>query len=317
MNTTLAERIYTTIKNHGKPMKIKEIASEIDDKPETTIRGRLYRHLKDRFVRVARGVYWIVGEGITSSCLVVEGNGRDLSNLEDESVDAIVTDHPWEDKKSNTGGSRKFVSSYEDTAFRYTQEDFDEKARVLREGSFLVEFIPAENENNYQYLYEMKRMAEKAGFRYYSKVAWKKGTFVSNTGRKSKNTEEVLFFTKGKARNLRPDQKKIKATGFHHTMSGAKGMLPTMFDVQPPSRKERVHQAEKPIELYEEIIELITEPGEIVLDQFAGSGNMGIAAITKKRFGILYELLKESVEGIKDRLTSFCGIEREPYVMTS
>ena len=31
-----------------------------------------------------------------------------------------------------------------------------------------------------------------------------------------------------------------------HFMSGVKGMLPTVFDVEPPSKKERKHQAEKP-----------------------------------------------------------------------
>ena len=31
-------------------------------------------------------------------------------------------------------------------------------------------------------------MAEKSGFKYFAKVAWKKGNFISNTGRKSKNT---------------------------------------------------------------------------------------------------------------------------------
>ena len=63
--------------------------------------------------------------------------------------------------------------------------------------------MPEENGENYEYLYQMKKMAKEAGLEYYAKVAWKKGDFVANTGRKSKNTEEIAFFTKGKARNLR------------------------------------------------------------------------------------------------------------------
>ena len=50
-------------------------------------------------------------------------------------------------------------------------------------------------------------MAEKEGFKYYAKVTWKKGTFVSNTGRKAKNSEELMIFSKGKARCLRPCKK--------------------------------------------------------------------------------------------------------------
>lgn len=95
------------------------------------------------------------------------------------------------DIKSNKGGTRAFAL-YD--CFRYTLEDFKEKARVLKDGCFLVEVLPAENENNYEYLYQIKKYAKEAGFIYYSKVPWKKGTFVSNTGRKAKNTQDIIHF---------------------------------------------------------------------------------------------------------------------------
>lgn len=38
----------------------------------------------------------------------------------------------------------------------------------------MVEVLPAENENNYEYLYQIKQYAKEAGFVYYSKVSWKK-----------------------------------------------------------------------------------------------------------------------------------------------
>ena len=62
-------------------------------------------------------------------------------------------------------------------------------------------------------------------------------------------------------------------------MSGAKGMLPTVFDVEPPSKGNRMHQAEKPVKLLEQIMEFITEEKEWVLDQFAGSFSLGEAAL--------------------------------------
>ena len=39
-------------------------------------------------------------------------------------------------------------------------QDFKEKARVLKDGCFLVEVLPAENENNYEYLYQIKKYAK-------------------------------------------------------------------------------------------------------------------------------------------------------------
>ena len=78
-------------------------------------------------------------------------------------------------------------------------------------------------------------------------------------------------------------------------------MIPTMFDVQPVSRKNKIHQSELPVELCEEILEYVTYEGEIVLDSFAGSGAVGVAALNKKRSCILIEILKENIEKIKNR----------------
>lgn len=318
--SSLKFRIVSVLKNIGRPASIKEISEEIDDKPQSTIRGRLNENVNTLFRRVARGVYWFVNEEELSGVLLFEGNGRDLSFIEDESIDTIITDHPWKDDKANKGGNRHFDSQYD--GFHYTLEDFKEKARVLKPGSFLVEILPAENESNFRYLYKIKEMAEECGLLYYAKVPWKKGTFVSNTGRKSKNTEDIMIFTKGKARSLRPDKKKIKNLGGEHYMSGTSAMLPTAFeldelDFQAISTKKKIHQAEKPIELYEAIIELVSNPGEIILEQFAGSGNLGVAALKKNRFAIMIEILKDNVLKIRDRLKEYSLKDQIVFQMTS
>lgn len=233
-----------------------------------------------------------------SKVMLVEGDGRKLSFLPDECLDAIITDHPYDLKKSNNGGDRHFATY---SCFQYTQEDFNEKARVLKPGRFLVEFLPEENGDNWEYLTKIKQMAQKAGLIYYAKVPWVKEGFVSNCGRKSKNTEDVLFFTKGKARSIRPDAKKDKAEpGIRHYMSGANGMLPIAFVYPKP--KVMNHQAEKPVELLESIIKYITLPNEIIVDQFAGSGVLGEAAIKTQREAILFEIDSDFTEKIISRL---------------
>lgn len=231
-------------------------------------------------------------------CILIEGDGRDLSILQDESIDCIITDHPWL-SKANVGGNRNFAE-YE--TFEYTLDDFKEKSRVLKDGSFLVEVIPNENESNFDYLYNLKKMAQEAGFEYYCKVPWVKGTFVSNTGRTQKNREDLMIFSKGKARALRLDAKKTKATGETHYMSGANGMLPAEFNVQPPSKKEQICQSEKPSLLFEQLLEYITLEDELVLDQFAGSGSVGQACLNTNRKCILIEKDSEKVEKIAKRL---------------
>lgn len=123
--------------------------------PKEQIRARIYESLGVAFKRIGKGIYFANTDA--ESVALIEGDGRDLSILKDCSVDCIITDHPWADTKSNKGGNRSFAD-YE--AFRYTVEDFKEKARVLKDGCFLVEFLPAENESNFNYLYEIKKMAE-------------------------------------------------------------------------------------------------------------------------------------------------------------
>ena len=259
-----------------------------------SVRARIYEHIGTEFEKLGKGLY------ITKAkdCILVEGDGRNLSFLEDGSIDCIITDHPW-DNKANKGGNRNFA---EYDCFNYTLEDFKEKARVLKDGSFLVECIPNESETNFDYLYAMKKMAEQCGFQYYAKIPWVKGTFVSNTGRCSKNSEDLMIFSKGKPRALRLDAKKTKALGVETFMSGTNKMLPTDFNVQAVSNQNKICQSEKPSELFEQLLEYITLENDIVLDQFAGSGSVGIACVNKKRKCILIEKAKECVDKIVNRI---------------
>lgn len=296
---TLAEKLFDCFKEKDS-FSLKDAYERNSDKPQETVRARIYENLGKKFQRITKGVYCTINSD-NEQCILIEGDGRDLSMLKDNSIDCILTDHPWLDKKSNKGGTRAFA---EYDCFRYTLEDFKEKARVLKKGCFLVEVLPAENENNYEYLYQIKQYAKEAGFLYYSKVTWKKGTFVSNTGRKAKNSQDIMIFSKGKARKMRYDKKKSDRTGKSFYMSGCNGMLPTMFDVQPVAKKEKIHQSELPIELCEQILEYVTYEGEVVLDSFAGSGAVGIAALNKKRSCILIEILKENIEKIKRRFNN-------------
>lgn len=412
-----------------------------------SIRARIYEGInKGLFERVGKGLYTVTRkdeQGRENTCMLINGDGRDLSMIPDNSIDALITDHPYDTKKSLKGGNRDFAN-YE--LFQYNEKDFQEKLRVLKPGCFLVEFLPEENGDNYEYLYKVKDLARAAGFEYYAKVPWKKGDFVANTGRKSKNTEDICFFTKGKARELRPDAKKnkaekpvpenifecdaqvvvnpvnlvgvmgkglakefkekypemfneykeaclngtlkegdlllykaqdkwilnfptkwdwrdmasleliekglqnfvdtyeergIKSVVFpklgcglgglewsvvgplmhkyldnlpvevkicgsparEHFMSGAAGMLPTVFDFGI-DKKTKIHQAEKPVELLQQILRFVTKEDELVLDQFAGSGSLGEAALKSHRDSILIEKDVETYNLMRERISA-------------
>lgn len=292
---SLANNIFNCFKTKHN-FTLQEAYFQYKEKPKETVRARIYDNLGIKFERIAKGLYRTI-QG-NESCILLEGDGRDLSMLKDNSIDCILTDHPWLDTKSNKGGDRAFAK-YE--CFKYTLDDFKEKARVLKDGCFLVEILPAENENNYKYLYKIKQYAEQCGLLYYSKVTWKKGNFISNTGRKAKNSQDVMIFSKGKARNMRLDVKKSQKFGYDCFMSGTRKMLPTMFDISPVPKKEKIHQSELPLTLCEQILSYVTYEGETVLDSFAGSGVVGEASLNLKRNCILIEIAKENIQKIKKR----------------
>lgn len=64
-----------------------------------------------------------------------------------------------------------------------------------------------------------------------------------------------------------------------------------------------LHAAQKPTKLMEALIELVTLPGQIVVDPFAGSGTTGVAAKNLDRKFILIELNPDLCEAAKKRLT--------------
>lgn len=280
---------------------LKEAYEKVTGVNKESIRARVYENIGVKFEKLGRGLYI----NKDADCVLIEGDGRDLSILQDGSIDCIITDHPWEDPKANKGGNRSFAD-YE--TFQYTVEDFKEKARVLKDGSFLVEVIPNENESNFDYLYQLKKMAQEAGFQYYAKVPWQKGSFKGNTGRVVKDREDLMIFSKGKARALKWDKQRGLDENGNPTrrMSGTNGMLPAEFSIQTVPKKEQICQSEKPSALFEQLLQYITLENEVVLDQFAGSGSVGEACLKTNRKCILIEKAKDKVEKIAERLGMRC-----------
>lgn len=302
---------------------------------DESIRARIYEGVdKGIFRKVTRGVYKVTSQinGSECNCLLINGDGRDLSSFADNSIDGIVTDHPYDLAKSLLGGNRKFAN-YE--LFKYEMKDFKEKQRVLKAGAFLVEFLPEENAVNYEYLYKIKEMAKENGLNYFAKVSWKKGNFISNTGRKSKNIEDVMIFTKGEPRKLRLDAKKnlliakenkldIKGKNSYQIkemleengisvayMRGTSEMLPTVFDYSPKESKKKVMEAEKPVDLLQKIINLISKPYELLMDQFGGSGSFAIACYNTNRNCVVMEKDVDIFNKMKENIQKSLDVKVE------
>lgn len=66
---------------------------------------------------------------------------------------------------------------------------------------------------------------------------------------------------------------------------------------------KNVHPTEKPVELIERLVEMSTDPGELVVDPFAGSGSTLVACKRLGRSAIGFEQNPEYVKVIQGRLT--------------
>ena len=137
-----------------------------------------------------------------------------------------------------------------------------------------------------------------------------------------------MIFSNGEPRNLKLDAKKnlaiakennldVKGLSSYEVrdllqkhnldvcyMKGTNGMLPTTFDYQPKNTKDKIIEAEKPVELIEAIIEYIyiSKPYETLLDQYAGSGNFVIACYNKERNCIAIEKNNQMFEKMKNNI---------------
>lgn len=239
----------------------KDVYLKYPDSPKESIRAKLYENLGIRFERVAAGIYGTCfGE---EGCLVVEGDGRNLFFVKDGSIDCMLTDYPWREEEPDYDKERAF-SEY--PCFWYTEEIFQEKARVLKKGSFMVEILPEENGGNYKYLYEMKRMAEESGFVYCKKMLWEKSGFAGNTRNPrgtSRNPQEIIIFSKGKA---------------------------------------GIYQNGLPVSLCKQILEFVICGKAAVPEILSGSESVRKAGANKGKSRILIELVKEKAGKIQIRV---------------
>jgi hypothetical protein len=72
----------------------------------------------------------------------------------------------------------------------------------------------------------------------------------------------------------------------------------------------RLHPTEKPVTILSFLIELLSNPGDTILDPFAGSGSCGEAALLSGRKVVLIEREKDFYRSIKKRIKPITSIDR-------
>lgn len=242
-----------------------------------------------------------------------------MQQLSDESVDLIVADPPYNLNKDF--GAWKELDR-KDEWLEWSKSWLHECNRVLRPGGNIFVYGIHHHLCWIQcYLYEI-------GLDYRRQIIWNyENGFAGYRRSLAAHYEPLLWFSKGSSYTYHPIREpyksierlkhKITKNGKTWTpnpegrMAGDVWRFPVLAGRR--FRDEKVdHPTQKPLSISSRIIEHFSDPGELVLVPFAGSGSECLAALQAGRRFLGFELNPAYVKIAKDRLAA----ENERFAAT-
>jgi site-specific DNA-methyltransferase (adenine-specific) len=213
-----------------------------------------------------------------------------LRGLPTGAVDLLVTDPPYESLekhraigtttrlKHSKASSNDWFEIFPNSRFA---ELFAEVHRVLARDAHFYLYCDPET------MFVAKPLAEAAGFKFWKPLIWDKRRIGMGYHYRARY-ECILFFEKGKRR--------LADLG--------------IADILEAPRVVGGYPAEKPPAVSEVLIRQSSEPGDLVVDPFMGSGSVGVAAIAQGRRFAGNDLCAEAVTITRERLLAGGAVER-------
>lgn len=228
-----------------------------------------------------------------------------LSDISDNSIDLICVDPPYfKIVKNDWDNQWKTEQEYLDWCSQWTKECF----RVLKPNRCFYVWGTTKTDTFLKYKLDILNNIEDAHYKNW--IIWH-----YDWGGRTKKTfarkhEDCLMYSKGKEFLFNADDVRIPYVMKTNVRKGSsnnpKGKIPT--DVWQKNNhttsKEYAgwHPTQKPLILLERIIKANTDPGDIVLDCFSGSGSTMIAAKRTGRKFIGSEISKEYYDKSLERM---------------
>ncbi len=268
-----------------------------------------------------------------------------LKDVEENSVDLIVTSPPYADRRAKTYGGVK-PEEYVSWFLPRSKQFF----RVLKpEGTFILNIKEkVENAERHTFVIDLIIALRKQGWLWTEEFIWhKKNSYPGKWPNRFRDSwERFLQFNKTRKFNMYQDEvrvpmgdwakprlKKLSETdkrrdnskvgsGFGKNISnwvGRELAYPTNVLQLATETGNKEHSAVFPKQLPAWFIKLFTKPGDMVLDPFLGSGTTCIAALELERKSMGIEIFEEyyalANTNIKKYLLSFKskGITPLPY----
>lgn len=212
-----------------------------------------------------------------------------LRTLADASVDLVVTDPPYESLekhravgtttrlKKSKSSSNEWFSIFPNARF---EQLFAEIHRVMKRDSHFYLFCDAET------MFVAKPLAEAAGFKFWKPLVWDKQRIGMGYHYRARY-ECILFFEKGK--------RKLTDLG--------------IADVLSVPRVHNGYPTEKPVALLDVLLRQSSQPGELVIDPFMGSGSAGLSAVRMGRHFAGTDLASTARDLTRARLVEAGAVE--------
>lgn len=203
-----------------------------------------------------------------------------LKSLASNSVDILITDPPYSTPVITSFGRKKFKNladlSIQEGYFRFVKKELE---RVLKPDGRVFIFC---NDNFYPVLFSVFYDWQNIQL-----LIWDKQKI--GMGNPIRKQHELILYANQSTYGFQ------KTDGVTH--------LPSVLKVKHDS--DKIHGAQKPIELIEHILKGFSKEGDLVIDLFGGSGSTGVACKNLNRNCICFELNTEIADASKERLQTF------------
>ena len=201
--------------------------------------------------------------------------------------------------KTKVIGEQSFFDIYDDY-IRFLRDRIEETERVLTsDGSFFLHL-------DYREIHYAKVMCDEVFGResFINEIIWSYDYGGRSKSRWSAKHDNILWYAKDPKnftyRYDDIDRIPDMAPGLVGAEKAATGNTPThtwCHTLVSPNGKEKTgYPTQKPLGIINRIIRVHSNPGDVILDYFAGSGTTGIAALAERRKAILVDNNRQALE---------------------
>lgn len=244
-----------------------------------------------------------------------------MREMESTSVDHVITDPPYSantHKKQRRGQTPNYTEPTRPNAVR---AQFN-RARVLGFEPLTPALMHASAEqfariarrwvlvfSDHENSMKWAEALTCAGLEYVRAAIWiKRGATPQFTGDRPAQGHEVIVIAHQTKDNGKPMKKKWNGGGKH-------GVYTYPIVLNRGKKRVRLHTAQKPYALMEQLVLDFTSEGEVVLDPFCGSGTTLLAAARNHRHFIGVDENPDDIMVAAERVQNLRDAEVEPYLL--